>query len=286
MDRTPPEIAPILVVDDDSDLCELLIEFFGQHGFAVRTAAWGDEALKIADAEPLSLIIIDIHLPDISGYDLCRHLRGHRRTQETPILFLTERSERGDKLHGLELGVVDYITKPFDMEELLLRVRNAIYRATHIPPVNPVTELPDAPALDERLRALINDDSHWALLMVAVTGLEKLREIAGFVAADEVLRAMALILRQSAKEDEFIGHLTPESLVLISTPERIAGVRGKVEMRLNMSIDHFYHPNRYVDGEPDYLRFSASTLTYAAGRYADLDLLKQVLIANAEILAQ
>ncbi len=286
MDRTSSEIAPILVVDDDADLCELLIEFFGQYGFVARAAAWGDEALKIADAEPLSLIIIDIHLPDISGYDLCRQLRGHRRTQETPIIFLTERSERGDKLQGLELGVVDYITKPFDMEELLLRVRNAIYRATHIPPVNPVTELPDAPALDERLQALIRDDSHWALLMVSVTGLEKLREIAGFVAADEVLRAMALILRQAAREDEFIGHLTPESLVLISTPERLVSVRSKIEMRLNMSIDHFYHPSRHAAGEPDYLRFSAALLPHTAGRYADLDLLKQALIANAETLAQ
>jgi PleD family two-component response regulator len=286
MDKISSEIAPILIVDDDPDLCDLLIELFGQHGFAVRAAAWGDEALKIADSEPFSLIIIDIHLPDINGYDLCRQLRAHRRTHETPIIFLTERSERGDKLQGLELGVVDYITKPFDTEELLLRARNAIYRAAYIPPVNPVTELPDMPALDERLRDLLNGDSHWALLMVAVSGLEKLREFAGFVAADEVMRALALILRQAAKEDEFIGHLTPESLVLISTPDRLASIRSKVEMRLNMSIDHFYHPSRFAEGEPDYLRFSASTLTYAAGKYADPDLLKQALVANAETLAQ
>jgi PleD family two-component response regulator len=286
MDRTSLETAPILIVDDDPDLCDMLIEFFGQHGFAARAAAWGDEALKMTDSEPFSLIIIDIHLPDINGYDLCRQLRAHRRTHETPIIFLTERSERSYKLQGLELGVVDYITKPFDTEELLLRARNAIHRASHIPPVNPVTELPDVPALDERLRDLLDGDSHWALLMVAVSGLEKLREAAGFVAADEVMRALALILRQAAKEDEFIGHLTPEALVLISTPDRLASIRSRVEMRLKMSIDHFYHPSRFINGEPDYLRFTASTLTHAAGRYADLDLLKQALTASAEILAQ
>jgi hypothetical protein len=97
---------------------------------------------------------------------------------------------------------------------------------------------------------------------------------------------MALILRQAARDDEFIGHLTPESLVLISTPDRLAGIRGKVEMRLTMSIDHFYHPNRFVDGEPDYLRFSTSVLSHASGKYADLDLLKLTLSANAATLAR
>jgi PleD family two-component response regulator len=285
MDKKQAAQPTLLVVDDDHDLCEMLTEFFGRSEYQVVSASWGEDALRIAAEQPLSLAIIDIHLPDINGYDLCRQLRDTRRTQDLPIIFLTERSERADKLHGLELGVVDYITKPFDTDELLLRVRNAIHRATQTPAVHPVTELPDVSALDERLNALLADGSPWALFMVGVSGLDTLREIAGFVAADEVLRAIALILRQAAREDDFLAHLDGESLVLIAGADRIGAIRTKVEGRLALSVDHFYHPPRTLPGIPNYLKLSCAVLTSNAGRFADLDAIKQALAAASVAVA-
>jgi PleD family two-component response regulator len=284
MDKTTSDAPSLLIVDDDADLCDMLTEFFQQRGYIVHTAAWGDDALKIAADEILSLIIVDIHLPDIDGYELCRRLRSNRRTQDTPIIFLTERRERDDKLHGLALGVIDYVTKPFDVEELLLRSRNAIHRATSAPPVHPITELPDRAALDEQLAALLTNGDQWAALLVTIKGLDKLREMSGFIAADEVLRAVALILRQAARDDDFIGHVDSEAMVLISTPERMPAIKSRVMTRLSMSIDHFYHTDRAADSDTNYLKFNVGALNAPTMRYPNREVLLRALMDTAEPL--
>ncbi len=100
------------------------------------------------------LTILDIRLPDIDGYEVARRLRSNRRTEDIPIIFLTEKRNRVDRLQGLEIGADDYITKPFDIQELRLRVRNALRRSSHGALNNPVTNLPEGGLVDERLREL------------------------------------------------------------------------------------------------------------------------------------
>jgi DNA-binding response OmpR family regulator len=180
----------ILIVEDDLDLSEMLNAYFRVQNYEVHTAAWGEEALRIAKDQALELVVLDIRLPDIDGYEVCRRLRMQRQTQETPIIFLTEKRDRVDKLQGLELGVVDYITKPFDIQELRLRVRNAISRATRTAMVNPVTDLPEAGTVEDKLNSLMLSDDKWAILLVSINSLSEFREHYGFVAADDVLRAV------------------------------------------------------------------------------------------------
>ncbi|RMF35375.1 MAG: DNA-binding response regulator, partial [Chloroflexi bacterium] len=119
------EVQRILVVEDDVDTAEMLTAYFEAQGYEVLSAAWGEDALRMTQEVVPDLVVLDIRLPDIDGYEVCRRLRSHRRTEHIPIIFLTERRERIDRLTGLELGAVDYITKPFDIQELRLRVRNA-----------------------------------------------------------------------------------------------------------------------------------------------------------------
>ncbi len=135
----------ILIVEDDLDLAEMLNAYFRVQGYEVQTAAWGEDAVRMTREDPPDLVVLDIRLPDIDGYEVCRRLRTNRRTQDIPIIFLTEKRDRVDKLTGLELGVVDYITKPFDIQELRLRVRNSLRRATQTLLVNPVTNMPEGP---------------------------------------------------------------------------------------------------------------------------------------------
>jgi len=101
-------------------------------------------------------------LPDMDGYDVCRKLRGSLRTSHIPIIFLTQKDERSDKIHGLELGADDYITKPFDVEELKLKVKNAIDRAAYESLTNPTTGLPSGQLIEELLRQLIRRDD-WGI---------------------------------------------------------------------------------------------------------------------------
>ncbi|NUM45984.1 MAG: response regulator [Anaerolineales bacterium] len=112
--------ARILIVEDDIDISNMLRIYFGGQGYDVDAALSGSEAREKTRQGLPHLIVLDIMLPGMNGYDVCRTLRTQTRTSHIPIIFLTQKDERSDKLQGLELGADDYITKPFDIEELKL----------------------------------------------------------------------------------------------------------------------------------------------------------------------
>jgi len=117
----------LLVVEDDSTLRELLAASLRFAGFAVSATASGAEALRIAASRPPDLVVLDVMLPDLDGFEVLRRLRGGG--QEIPVLFLTARDAGEDKVKGLTAGGDDYVTKPFRLEELIARIR-AILRRT------------------------------------------------------------------------------------------------------------------------------------------------------------
>ena len=119
----------ILIVEDDLDVADMLNAYFRIQGYEVLTVNFGADGLRAAETSRPDIIILDIRLPDIDGFEVAKQLRANRNTREVPILFLTEKRERKDRLHGLEIGGDDYITKPFDIQELRLRVRNSLSRA-------------------------------------------------------------------------------------------------------------------------------------------------------------
>jgi len=118
----------LLIVEDDADTSEMLDTFFQSEGYATSVVAWGEEAVTACRQDPPDAVILDVRLPDIDGFEVCRRLRDSFPTAHIPIVFLTERNRQMDKITGLEIGGIDYITKPFDVRELKLRVRNALRR--------------------------------------------------------------------------------------------------------------------------------------------------------------
>ncbi len=116
----------ILVVDDKSELRTLLKSYLTQEGFDVVTAADGQEALYIARHEKPNLIILDLMMPEMGGYEF---MRAYNREADTPVVILTAKIEENDKVVGLELGADDYVTKPFSPRELTARVRAVLRRA-------------------------------------------------------------------------------------------------------------------------------------------------------------
>ncbi|GAB3443964.1 response regulator transcription factor [Streptomonospora sediminis] len=127
------DVERLLVVDDEATVRELLSAALRFAGFQVTTAATATEAVAAATGEPPDLVLLDIMLPDMDGFDVVRQLRGKRSESRgggpVPILFLTARDQQADKVTGLSLGADDYVTKPFDLEELIARIR-AILRRT------------------------------------------------------------------------------------------------------------------------------------------------------------
>src|SRR5512136_1037043 len=183
----------ILIVEDELELSEMLSEYLVAQGYDVLAAAWGEDAVRICQEKTPSLVLLDIGLPDINGYEVARRIQFHHRTRNIPIIFLTQRHERTDRMRGLELGAVDYVTKPYDLQELHLRMRNALQRTSFESLVNVTTGLPEGRLVDERLAELLQGQD-WAIVAVQLRRMNRFRETFGFVAADDVLRAVATIL--------------------------------------------------------------------------------------------
>ena len=221
----------------------MLNAYFRVHGYEILTVNWGEDGVRACQIHNPDLVILDIRLPDIDGFEVAHRLRSNRKTASIPIIFLTEKRERKDRLHGLELKADDYITKPFDIQELRLRVRNALARSQHLPLSNPVTSLPEGALVDEALESALEHPNS-ACTVLAIQNLNKFREIYGFVAMDDMMRAVALMIKDIVRESpgpvQFIGHLRAEDFVLISDVENLAGLKDRIRKKLDPSFELFY----------------------------------------------
>jgi len=233
----------ILVVEDDVDISNMLRIYFDSQGYEVWVAPRGQEALDICRRKLPNIIVLDIMLPDIDGYEVCRRLRGNLRTSHIPILFLTQRDERSDKIAGLELGADDYITKPFDIEELKWRVQNALRRATYESLTSPTTGLPSGKLIEEQLKQLMRRNG-WTILYVGINDFEPFNEVQGFVAGDDVLRFVAMLLTELVNEmgtaNDFIGHVGGDDFILITTAEKAPLLRKQLIERFKAQVGTFY----------------------------------------------
>lgn len=273
----------ILIVEDDLDVADMLNAYFRVQGYDVRVANWGEDAVRTSLEIPPDLIVLDIRLPDIDGYEVARRLRSDRRTKEVPIIFLTDRRGRSDRLHGLELGADDYITKPFDVQELRLRVRNALRRLSQGTLTNPITNLPEGVLVEERLKDCLTTDG-WALLLVMVESLDDFRDAYGFVASDDVLRALSLMIHNAIREvgspNDFVGQYGPAQFVIFSTPSILPDLRERIGSRLEQSMDYFYPlKDRGRTDLGNRLNVSMKQLASSQGPFASLDDLKEKLKA-------
>lgn len=233
----------ILIVEDDPDVAEMLTAYFRSQEYDVFTVNWGEDGVRSSLQVTPDLVILDIRLPDIDGYEVARRMRNDRRTSDIPIIFLTEKRDRADRLQGLELGADDYITKPFDIQELRLRVRNALNRVSQGTLTNPVTGLPEGALVDEKLSEVLGKDGA-SLLYVSLENMDSFREAYGFVASDDVLRAVSLMIvntmREFSRPEDFLGHLSGTDFILVIQPSNLVALSEKLKSRFEQSMEYFY----------------------------------------------
>jgi len=116
------ENSMILIVDDDPLNIDILSEFMEKSGFSVLHASNGQEAIQLAETTPPDLILLDVLMPGIDGFETCKQLKAGKATKEIPVIFLTSLTDTSDKIKGFKAGAIDYITKPFQREEVIARV--------------------------------------------------------------------------------------------------------------------------------------------------------------------
>jgi PleD family two-component response regulator len=245
--------ARLLIVEDDTDISNMLRIYFTGQNYEVDTAPRGSDALEKTRQYLPNLIVLDIMLPDIDGFEVCRILRTNTRTSHVPIIFLTQKDERSDKLQGLELGADDYITKPFDIEELKLRVQRAIERSELQSLTDPRSGLPAGRLIEEQLRRIIRLDN-WSFLDIRIMNYEPFKDVYGFVAGDDVLRFTAMMMGEVVDElgtaNDFIGHAGGDTFIIITTEEASMKIQERIRERFEEEVLSHYN---FMDRDQGYI---------------------------------
>ncbi|MCB9456311.1 MAG: response regulator [Anaerolineaceae bacterium] len=217
----------LLIIEDDYDVAEMLVMYFMSHQYEVHHADSGELGVELARMKFPQLILLDVMMPDIDGYETCLRIRNMALTKYIPIIFLTQRDERANKVKGLELGADDYVTKPFDIDELRLRVQAAIRRATRESLHEPRTGLPTGPLVQEEIIRHQMLDKSFHLVNLGLNNFSAYSDVYGFVAANEVFGFAAHTIQQTLAQqgsaNDFVG-VVDDHFVLItyaSDPDKL-----------------------------------------------------------------
>ena len=187
-------------------------------------------------------------------------------------------------MQGLELGADDYITKPFDVQELRLRVRNALRRSAQGTLTNPVTNLPEGAIVDEKLQECLHRDG-WVMLMVSLKNIDSFRESYGFVASDDVLRAISLMIHNSMRDlgsaSDFLGQISSTDFILVTIPSALFDLRERIRARLEQSLDYFYPLKDRGHNQANQLAIRICELSANDGPFKNVKQLKNMLYQQA-----
>ncbi len=218
-------MSEILLIDDDVELCELVSEYLGGEGFSVEVAHNGADGLSRAQEGRRDLVILDVMLPGLSGFEVLRKLR---EVSSVPVLMLTARGEDVDRIVGLEMGADDYLAKPFNPRELAARMRAVLRRASSGPETRDRVGADDV-VVDLGNRSVRVADREISLTGVEFSLLETLIRSAGSVVSRDDLSRAALFRRASAFDrslDVHISNLRRKLGPSEAGNERIKTVRG------------------------------------------------------------
>ena len=241
----------LLIVEDNEEVAEMLVLFFGARGLQVTIAPDGASALNLIRESLPSVILLDVGLPDTDGYELFKKFRQGVRTRYIPVIFLTRRTRKADRLAGLQLGADDFITKPFDLEELFLRVQNAALRAERENFINPHTGLPTGQITREALAEAAGRRERTALRF-GLRHTSEFRDLYGALAGADLLRYTALLLNRvlntAGTPDDFLGQVDEDTFVIITGAERADTIRKHVVDRFNNdAVQHYALGERQGD---------------------------------------
>jgi len=235
--------ANILVVEDDRTLATLLNDILSIDGYRVTQAGTGNNALQRAIQAPPDLMLLDIMLPDIDGYAVLDSLRNEPKTMHVPVIMLTALRETSNKLRAFDLLANDYLTKPFEGDELLARIRIHLYH-THSSLRNPLTGLPSGRQIERAIERRSSSGDSWALLYLDLDHFKALNDSYGFLLGNEMIRlftdAVVASVREHGMPQDFVGHVGGEDFVVLTVPSRIHPLCQAIFRRFKETVRQFY----------------------------------------------
>lgn len=241
----------ILMVEDDLGVAGTLEGYFKKQGYQVDHVIQGKEALDYCSQQLPDVVLLDTTLPDIDGYTVCRELRAATRTSLLPIVFLTEERSLESRVAGLEAGANDYVAKPFDIDELHLRIKAAIRAHQHFSMTDPKTNLPSGRLIEEQLRKLVGA-TDWTLLYIGIDNVAPFNAEYGFVAGDEALRFAGDVIQDTVTQfgtlDDFVGRASNEVFLVITRSSRVAIMVDELRERFGAGVQLYYKADQREQG--------------------------------------
>jgi diguanylate cyclase (GGDEF)-like protein len=240
VDRGP---ARILIADDLPDLLEALKETLEREGFIVAAVGDGETALAAIRADPPDIAVLDLKMPRMNGFQVCRALREDPLLENLPVVILSASGSRESKIEGLDLGADDFITKPVDVRELLARIRMILKRTRQGLDANPLTRLPGNLSIESRIDRALAEKRPLAVLYVDLNQFKAYNDAYGYDEGDRVLKALARVLVDEVRPGgpaDFIGHIGGDDFIALSTPDRMELAAGKICAAFDAIAPSFY----------------------------------------------
>ncbi len=214
----------ILLVDDERNILDIVQFNLEVEGFEVLTASDGQEALRTVNDIKPDLILCDIMMPEVNGLEVCRRLKADGRTNQIPIVMLSAKAQSQDKLDSIEAGADDFVTKPFDFNDLVARIKVNLVRAKQKKDVSPLTGFPGSISIEAEIKNRINRGEAFATLYVDMDNFRPFNEVYGFPLGDKAIKMLADIIDDAVRKvgnvEDFVGHGGGDDFVVISTPDK------------------------------------------------------------------
>ncbi len=242
----------ILVVDDDPDIARFVEVNLRSAGYEVAVAGDGEEALQRASEMRPDLVLLDVMMPRIDGFEVAQRLRRNPQTANTSIIMLTAKALSTDKVLGLTAGADDYIIKPFDPIELLARVKGTLRRAKEMRNLSPLTGLPGNIRIQEEIERMVREARPFAVLYCDLDNFKAYNDQKGFVRGDRLIQATARIIQDAVVEfagsEGFVGHVGGDDFVAMLPPEVAEDVARRIVERFDAHVHEFYEDQDLARG--------------------------------------
>ena len=256
----------ILVVDDDPFIARLLEIELNAAGYDVRVANSGEDALALVDERCPELVLADVMMPNMDGFELTRRLRQDSRTAAVSVIMLTARGLSADKLEGFSVGADDYIVKPFDTPELLARISGALRRSREMRAQSPLTGLPGNVRIAEEIERRCLADEPFAVLYVDLDHFKAYNDHYGFMRGDHVIQTTGRLLQdvtlETAGPTAFVGHVGGDDFVIVCDPAPAAEVAEGIIEGFDAKIPDLYDPQDRERGGIELVTRRGETLTF------------------------
>ncbi len=223
-DSPPPTI---LVVEDDPVIGRMLQATLEAEGYSAVVAGSGEEGIAFAVSEVPELMILDLMLPGINGFQVVERLRANAKTAHIPVVILSARHDIADKIRAFASQVDDYLTKPFNSDELMARIRTQL-RHVEEALLSPLTRLPSGLRVERAIEQQLLSPASWSILYIDLDNFKAYNDVYGFIRGNDLIRLLARVATESVRDagnvTDFVGHIGGDDFVIITTPDRVDAI--------------------------------------------------------------